>query len=407
MPKKPSPVVGVYEREPGSDIWHARIRMEGKLVRKSFGRGPKGRDAAIAWVEKARTIKRTGGGVLSNSAKKAVRTTEEVAILGDQNAVTVGKLCDEFEKYVRDHPDEYWDQVNPPRLIGEVRNAFGERDAATVTPPEIETWLNKIQKERKLGNGTINKIMGKFSKIYQHGARFGLITPMNPVWHVPTRTPPPPVERYLSDEEEERLLAAIQARIDSYDPVREPILRNRAIACKLEFFIATRMGLRRGEQYRILWSDVHLDRGVVRLPKTKNKKRRNAYVIADVVEWFRELRTLDVGEPRQQKGQPDRAKQGYVFAKKENRTWWAAVIKAAKIKNYRWHDNRHTFCSRLVQAGVRLEVVRDAAGHASLASTDRYSHLAPSQTLNAMAVLNRKPEAAKPTPPRRGRGKQT
>lgn len=72
MARKPKPVAGVYEREPGSDIWHARIRVSGKLVRKSFGKGTAGRADAIAWVEKARTIKRTGEGVLPATAKRPV-----------------------------------------------------------------------------------------------------------------------------------------------------------------------------------------------------------------------------------------------------------------------------------------------------------------------------------------------
>jgi hypothetical protein len=65
MARKPAPVSGVCERIPGCDIWSARIRVNGKLVRKSFGRGPKGRADAIAWVEKTSMIKRRGEGVLS------------------------------------------------------------------------------------------------------------------------------------------------------------------------------------------------------------------------------------------------------------------------------------------------------------------------------------------------------
>lgn len=55
MARKPAPVEGVYER--GSGIWYARYRMNGKLVRKSFGSD---RNAAVAYVEKARTLKRSG-----------------------------------------------------------------------------------------------------------------------------------------------------------------------------------------------------------------------------------------------------------------------------------------------------------------------------------------------------------
>ncbi|MGH9591125.1 MAG: tyrosine-type recombinase/integrase [Terracidiphilus sp.] len=44
----------------------------------------------------------------------------------------------------------------------------------------------------------------------------------------------------------------------------------------------------------------------------------------------------------------------------------------------------------MVQAGVHLKVVQEAAGHASIASTMRYAHFAPSQVVDAMAVLNGK-----------------
>ncbi len=42
MATETSSVTGVYERVPGSDIWSARIRVNRKLVRKSFGRVRKG-----------------------------------------------------------------------------------------------------------------------------------------------------------------------------------------------------------------------------------------------------------------------------------------------------------------------------------------------------------------------------
>jgi hypothetical protein len=91
MPKKPKAVSGVYERVRGSDIWSARIRVDGKLVRKSFGRGPKGRADAIGWVEKARTIRRTGEGVLPVTAKRQVLTTAEVAVLGQSDGDHLGQ----------------------------------------------------------------------------------------------------------------------------------------------------------------------------------------------------------------------------------------------------------------------------------------------------------------------------
>ena len=52
-------------------------------------------------------------------------------MLGDPNAITVGKLCDEFERYVKAHPEEYRDQTNPPKRIAEIKAMFGDREART------------------------------------------------------------------------------------------------------------------------------------------------------------------------------------------------------------------------------------------------------------------------------------
>ena len=389
MPRRPTPVSGVYERVAGSDVWSARIRVNGKLVRKSFGLGPRGRAKAIAWVEKARTIRRTGEGILPATAKRPVLTTAEVAVLGDPGAVTVGRLCDEFLKYVNAHPEEYRDQIYPPKRVAEIRKAFGDRDAATLKASEIEAWLDKIQEDRELANGTVNRMRGTFSMLYKHGRRKDLVE-VNPAADVPLRDVGRGVERFLSAEEEKRLREVLQRGIDSHDPIKQPELRKQAIHRLLEFEVSLKSGMRRSEQYNLRWGDVDFDRRIMRLQKTKNGRPRNAFIIEDVEAALKQLRELDL-ERRDRSGtQPNRSPEDVVFAKADNKKWWQAALDAAKIKNYRWHDNRHTFCSRLVQAGVHLKVVQEAAGHASIASTIRYAHFAPSQVVDAMAVLNAK-----------------
>jgi site-specific recombinase XerD len=90
---------------------------------------------------------------------------------------------------------------------------------------------------------------------------------------------------------------------------------------------------------------------------------------------LKQLRNLDL-ERRDRSGtQQNKSPRDVVFAKADNKKWWQATLHEAKIKNYRWHDNRHIFCSRLVQARVHLKVVQEAAGHASIASTMGYAHL--------------------------------
>ena len=53
-----------------------------------------------------------------------------------------------------------------------------------------------------------------------------------------------------------------------------------------------------------------------------------------------------------------------------------------------FHSFRHTCCSRLVQAGVSLPVVKQWMGHASIQTTMRYAHLAPNALDDALQALS-------------------
>jgi site-specific recombinase XerD len=75
----------------------------------------------------------------------------------------------------------------------------------------------------------------------------------------------------------------------------------------------------------------------------------------------------------------------------ENREWWKAGHTEARIDNFRWHDLRHTFASRLVEAGVNMKVVQEACGHATIAMTARYAHVSNKALHDAMEVLNQFP----------------
>ena len=63
-----------------------------------------------------------------------------------------------------------------------------------------------------------------------------------------------------------------------------------------------------------------------------------------------------------------------------------AVIEAG-IKNFRWHDLRHTFASRLRMKGAPLEDIADLLGHKSLTMTRRYAHLGPNKLHAVVSLL--------------------
>ncbi len=63
------------------------------------------------------------------------------------------------------------------------------------------------------------------------------------------------------------------------------------------------------------------------------------------------------------------------------------AMKKAGIENFRWHDLRHTFASRLVMKGNDLRTVQDLMGHKKIEITFRYSHLSPAHKMAAVQTL--------------------
>ena len=72
------------------------------------------------------------------------------------------------------------------------------------------------------------------------------------------------------------------------------------------------------------------------------------------------------------------------------------ALKRAGLIDFRWHDSRHTFASRLVMAGVDARTVQTLMGHKTLAMTERYAHLSQAHKLAAVQHLNR-PVSGEPT----------
>ncbi|HBZ69528.1 MAG TPA: hypothetical protein DEP35_07280 [Deltaproteobacteria bacterium] len=180
--------------------------------------------------------------------------------------------------------------------------------------------------------------------------------------------------RFLSDEEEARLLAA-----------SPPYLRSLLV-----FLLGT--GARVGEALDLVWRDVDLERppnGVAFFLETKSDKPRGIPLTRVVHATLAEL-------AKQRSRRSD-----FVFTRPDlmgQRLDWDAVKTAfrrtrerARLRDVTLHTLRHTYASRLVLRGVSLYQVQKLLGHSSPIMTQRYAHLAPDALAASVAVLDRVP----------------
>lgn len=115
-------------------------------------------------------------------------------------------------------------------------------------------------------------------------------------------------------------------------------------------------GLRRGEVLNQLWEDIDFDRRVLSVSKSKTPEGQ--------------LREIPIAETLLAVIQPMRAPHGLVFTYKgqgiaDYKTAWNHVVKKALDRHFRFHELRHTFNTRLMEAGVQQEIRKALMGHSS------------------------------------------
>jgi integrase len=74
-------------------------------------------------------------------------------------------------------------------------------------------------------------------------------------------------------------------------------------------------------------------------------------------------------------------------ARQGSRGWFPSALHEAKVLDYTWHCNRHTFASRLVRAEMDRPTVAELRGHSTLQVVMRYAHLDPEHQASAVDRL--------------------
>lgn len=279
---------------------------------------------------------------------------EERAVI--RRMLTIAELAERYLEYVRTYKRSH--DIDERYLRNHVVPKFGKKHLNELEQPDILNWLESKRKKDGYAQATVNRWQVILCHMYKMAKRWGLPgAEINPLEGVPQKACENQIERFLSKEETQRLLEAVDAS------------PNTQLGAIVRLLLLT--GCRKRELLDARWSEIDMDRRVWRIPmeRAKTSKTRHVPLSDQAVEVLKSLRRWDGCEwvvPN-----PDTMKPycSIHFA-------WNKARKAAGLSDVRVHDCRHSFASWLVEAGYSLYVVSKALGHASSRTTERYAHVA-------------------------------
>ena len=248
-----------------------------------------------------------------------------------------------------------------------LRAFFGERALSEITAKDIVAYKNK-RYEDGMAPATINRELSNLKKAFNLAMREWEWCEGNPVARVSMEKENNKRDRWLSEEEEQRLLGKCAPWL-----------------CAVVLF-ALHTGMRMGEVIDLTWWGVDHVRRTVTIFRSKNGERRTIPVNDTVLQILKEkakVRSLEL----------DRVFCSKALTPMESghlRRAFRLALRKAKIQDFHFHDLRHTFATRLVQAGVDLYKVQRLLGHKSPLMTQRYAHHYPESLRDGVEILDRR-----------------
>lgn len=369
-----------------------RVNISGKLLYMcEFGRG------------KRITIGKVGVLTPTQARDKAL------SILGDaakgidprnkqnnKNDITLQDFMENhYTPWVKEH------RKSSDKTLAHINRCFtkpyGNKSLIDFTPAMVDQWRTQRLKD-DCSTETVNRDIATFKAALSKAVLWGLIE-KHPLEKLKLLKRDRSTKvRYLTAEEEKNLRDAMikrEKKIKSDRTNANQWRNERGYELLLDLnqftfadhlrpmiLLSINTGLRRGELFSLQWENVNLERALLTIEGSyaKSGKTRhiplNSEALHVLKEWKRQSITSDLVFANKKGDRFDTIKKG-----------WASILKIAKITNFRWHDLRHHFASRLVMSDVDLNTVRELLGHGDMAMTLRYAHLAPEHKANAVEKL--------------------
>jgi integrase len=228
---------------------------------------------------------------------------------------------------------------------------FGELNLDEITPILIEKFKRErrasiTRRGKERAPASVNRELEVLSRIFTLAMDQDAVA-ANPCRKVKKLLMDNVRTRYLSVEEEERLMESLTGRLAHLHPI---------------IIVAVDTGLRRRELLSLEKEQVDFNLDVINVKRTKSGKGRTVPMTPRVRETLINL-CADVKHS------------------------FTSAVKAAGLTDFTFHDLRHTFGTRLAASGADVVKIRELMGHASITTTMRYMHASDSGKRDAIARM--------------------
>jgi integrase len=250
---------------------------------------------------------------------------------------------------------------------------FKGKTLRQITPPLIESFKQEFlakpivygpegdKKERKRSPTTVNYHLAILSKIFSLAVDADLIE-VNPSFRVKKLKMNNQRLRVLSAEEEAYLFQGLSGNELVTDIVT----------------LALHTGLRRGEIFNLRWFDIDFARRFIQVQESKSGKKRLVPMNETVLGMLGQMtKTSELVFPSPKTGD-----------KLDNvRRSFKRAVEGAGIKDFHFHDLRHTFATRMADKGADPFTLMKILGHSDIRMTSRYTHATDNALHRAVANL--------------------
>ncbi len=242
---------------------------------------------------------------------------------------------------------------------------FGDLNLTSITPKNISRY-KVLRRQKGAKPATINRELAMLSKAFSLAVKEWEWLRENPVSKVPKEKEDNKRDRWLTQEDESRIV--------KYCPkwIRDIVV----------FDLNT--GLRQDELLSLEWSRVSFTRETILINKTKSGKPRTVPLNRIAInilnekaeEKIRSLKNLVFPTCNGTKILPSNLRRAFYCA-----------LRKAEIENFKFHDIRHTFATRLAQNGIDLYKIANLLGHEDVRMTQRYAHHSPESLRDGVKIL--------------------